>query len=125
MVILTLCKPTVRNNKRQFDAFVRANIDTKLFDLAYKCEGFACTLDPNQDVYKAFKRVMDKRNNTIHGNCDPEREQIELVYFDGTRPLFKVPGDHVGTYLETQERQYQPEVVIEDYETRHRFLASS
>jgi hypothetical protein len=123
MVVLTLCKPAVRNNKRQFEAFVRANIDAKLFDLAYKCEGFARTLDPNEDVYKAFKRVMDKRNNSIHGNCDPQREQIELVYFDGTRPLFKVPGDHIGKYLETQERQYQPEIVIEDYETTHRFLA--
>jgi hypothetical protein len=123
MVVLALCKADVRNNKRQFDAFIRANIDTKLFDLAYKCEGFARSIDQNAELYKAFKHVMDKRNNTVHGNCDPEREQVELVYFEGTRPLFKEPGDHIGKFLEAQERQYQPEVVIEDYETTHRFLA--
>jgi len=123
MVILALCKSDVRNNKRHFEAFIRANIDTKLFDLAYKCEGFARPIDQNEEVYKAFKRVMDKRNSTIHGNCDPEREQIELVYFEGTRPLFKEPGDRIGKFLEAQERQYQPDVVIGDYETTHRFLA--
>ena len=32
-------------------------------------------------------------------------------------------NDHIGKFLEAQERQYQPEVVIEDYETTHRFLA--
>lgn len=66
---------------------------------------------------------MDKRNNAIHGNCDPEREKLELVYFEGTRPLFKEPGDHIGKYLEAQERQYQSEVVVEDYEATHRFFA--
>jgi hypothetical protein len=123
MLILTLCKPDIRDNKRQFEAFVRANIDTKLFDLSYKCEGFVRSIDHNEEVYKRFKRVMDKRNNTIHGNFDPEREQIELVYFEGTRPLFKIPGDHIGKYLEAQERQYEPEIVIEDYHATHNFLA--
>ena len=123
MLVLALCKPEIRGNKRHFEAFIKANIDTKVFDLAYKCEGFGRAIDQNKEVYKAFKRVMDKRNNTIHGNCDPEREQIELVYFEGTRPLFKEPGDHIGKYLEAQERQYQPDVVIADYETIHCFLA--
>jgi len=26
---------------------------------------------------------MDKRNNAIHGNCDPEREKNESIYFWG------------------------------------------
>jgi hypothetical protein len=121
--VLALCKPEIRDNRRQFDAFIRADIDTKLFDLAYKCKGFVGPVDQNTDAYKGFKRVMDKRNNTLHGNCDPEREQLEVVYFEGTRPLFKEPGDHIGKYLEIQERQCQPEVVIKDYEATHGFLA--
>jgi hypothetical protein len=66
---------------------------------------------------------MDKRNHTIHGNCDPEREQIERVYFEGTRPLFTTPGDNVGIFFEALERQYQPEAVIKDYEDVHGFLS--
>lgn len=123
MTILILCKKEVRNNKRQFESFIRSNIDTKLFDLAYKCEGFARPIDHNDDAFKNFKRVMDKRNHSIHGNCDPEKEQIETVYFEGTRPLFKESGDHIGKFLELRERQYQPESAIKDYEDTYAFLA--
>lgn len=123
MVVLMLCKPEIRANKRQFDAFIRSQIDTKLFDLAFKCNGFASPIDHNSEDFKNFKRVMDRRNNTIHGNCDPEREQLEEVYFEGTRPLFKVGGDNIGRFLENLERQYDPENVITDYGHTHQFLA--
>ena len=122
LVILALCKREIRDNLRQFDAFIRSQIDTKLFDLAYKCEGFLHPIDRNTESYKNFKRVMDKRNNAIHGNCDPEKEQIELVYFEGKRPLFKEPGDNIGKWFQAMERQYQPRAVIEDYEHVHAFL---
>jgi hypothetical protein len=122
MAILILCKREIRNNERQFDAFIRSQIDTKLFDLAYKCEGFARPIDQNAEVFKNFKRVMDKRNHTIHGNCDPEKEQLETVYFEGTRPLFKEPGDHIGKFLEARERQCEPERVVKEYEDTYAFL---
>jgi hypothetical protein len=123
MVILILCKPGVRNNKRQLDAFIRSQIDTKLFDLSYLCEGFVRPIDQNSATFKNFKRVMDKRNHAIHGNCDPEREKIELVYFEGTRPLFTKSGDHLGKFFEALECQYEPNTVIKDYEDTHAFLS--
>jgi len=122
VLILMLCKPEIRANTRQFDAFIRSQIDTKLFDLPYKCKGFVRPIDQHAETFKKFKRVMDKRNHSIHGNCDPEREQIELVYFEGRRPLFKEAGDHIGKFLETLERQYAPESVIRDYEDTQEFL---
>jgi hypothetical protein len=122
MVILILCKPEVRRNKRQFEALIRSHIDTKLFDLSYKCKGFLRPIDQNSESFKNFKRVMDKRNDAIHGNCDPEKEGIETVYFEGTRPLFKESGDHLGKFFEALERQYEPNTVIKDYEDTHAFL---
>ena len=116
MIILILCKQEIRRNKRQFDEFIRAQIDVKLFDLSYKCEGFAKSIDQTSEDFKAFKRIMDKRNNAIHGNCDPERERLESVYFDGKRPLFADPGDHIGKLLETLERQHDPATVVKDYD---------
>lgn len=65
---------------------------------------------------------MDKRNNRIHGNCNPEKEQIELVYFEGKTPLFKEPGDNIGKFIEAQTRQYDPESVIKDYEDVYAFI---
>jgi hypothetical protein len=123
MVILILCKPEVRTNKRHFDAFIRSHIETKLFDLPHKCAGFVRAVDPNSEGFKKFKRVMDKRNDAIHGNCDPEREKIELVYFEGTRRLFKESGDNLGKMFEALERQYEPTIVIQDYEDAHAFLS--
>src|SRR5579864_413206 len=96
MIVLKLCKPEIRSNKRQIDSFIRSQIDTKIFDLAYKCSGVVHPINQHAESYKNFKRVMDKRNHSIHGNCNPEREQIELVYFEGKRPLFKEAGDHIG-----------------------------
>ena len=122
LVILALCKKEIRDNSPQLDAFIRSPIDTKLFDLAYKCDGFLHPINRDAESFKNFKRVMDKRNNTIHGNCDPEKEQIELVYFQGNRPLFKEPGDNIGKWLQALERQYQPRAVIQDYEHVHIFL---
>jgi hypothetical protein len=122
MLILILCKQDVRDNKRQFDEFIRADIDVKLFDLHLKCKDFARPIDHNSEKFKNFKKVMDKRNHAIHGNCDPEREKIEEVYFEGTRPLFKESGDIFGKYFEALERQYQPDAVIKDYENTYAFL---
>ena len=65
---------------------------------------------------------MDKRNNAIHGNCAPEREQLESVYFEGKRPLLAEPGDNIGKLFEALERQHEPATVIKDYEDTHAFL---
>lgn len=124
MAILILCKKRIRENKRQFDAFIRSNIDVKVFDLPDKCTGYARRIDENSPIFKSFMTVMQKRNNAIHGNVDPEREQTEVVYFEGKRPLFKEPGDHIAKHFESLARQFPPEEVIKDYEVTYEFLVS-
>jgi len=124
MTVLILCKKKIRDNPRQFEAFVKSQIDVKVFDLPYKCNGFIRPIDSNSPEYKAFKRVMDLRNDTIHGNVDPEKEKIETVYFEGTRPLFKEPGDHLLKRFQALQRQLDPEAVLKNYEAVLAFLAS-
>jgi hypothetical protein len=65
---------------------------------------------------------MDNRNHRIHGNINPEREKIEIVYFEGKRPLFVEAGDNVEKYFETLQRQHRPQSVIKDYEDTYEFL---
>jgi hypothetical protein len=124
MAILILCKKRIRENKRQFDAFIRSNIDVKIFDLPDKCTGFARRIDQNSPTFKRFMTVMQNRNNAIHGNVDPQREQTEVVYFDGRRPLFRESGDHISIHFETLARQFKPEAVVKDYEDTYEFLVS-
>ena len=67
---------------------------------------------------------MDRRNHVIHGNIDPQREQIEIVYFEGKRPLFEEQGDHIAKHFEALAKQREPEKVIKDYEETYEFLVS-
>jgi hypothetical protein len=122
MAILVLCKKEIKANQRQFESFIRSNIDVKALDLYYKCDGFIKQIDKDSDVFKNFLRVMNKRNHIIHGNIDPVREQIETVYFDGTRPLFVESGDHIGKFQEALERLHQPQTVLKDYLDTYSFL---
>ena len=55
MLILILCKPEIRENTRQFESFIRSQIDTKLFDLAYKCRGFVRPIDQHAETFKKFR----------------------------------------------------------------------
>lgn len=82
MLILILCKKEIKRNKRQFESFIKSNIDVKIFDLFYKCDGFTESINKDSEEFKNFHKIMQRRNDTIHGNVDPESEKIEHVYFD-------------------------------------------
>jgi hypothetical protein len=123
LLILMLCKPELRRDQEKLEIFFRSKIHVRLLELTSKCDGFLRPIDPQSMTLKNFLRVMNKRNDTIHGNHNPEREQIERVYFEGTRPLFAEPCDQVGRFFENLERQYRPDVIVKDYEDVHEFLA--
>jgi hypothetical protein len=122
LIILILCKPATRNDKGAFERLVRSHIHTKIFSLPDHCFGFRKPFNENTPGYKKFKRVMDRRNNAIHGNIDPIGERLETVYFHGKVPIFAETGDHLGRYFEAMERQYAPQRVIDDYIDTHSFL---
>lgn len=123
LLILTFSKPEIKNDPTQFEEFIRSRINHRLMDLPLKCDGIVRPINQQSKAFKNFLRVMNKRNDTIHGNHNPEREKVEDVYFEGTRPLFIQPGDPIGKFFESLERQYCPEAVIKDYEQVHEFLA--
>jgi hypothetical protein len=122
LLILAFCKPELRANRAELDIFIREKIHRRLGELNTKCLGFTRAVDKRLATYGRFLKVMNKRNDTIHGNHNPEREYVEQVYFEGTRPLFVEPGDAIGKYFEGLERQYRPDLVIEDYQAVHEFL---
>jgi len=122
LLILALCKPEIRKNPRQYDAYRREHIDAKIFDLPFKCDGFEKTINPKSEGYKRFKRVMDGRNDAIHANIDPIGEQIETVFFEGTRPIFHESGDQITQFWSAMERLHQPAKAVESYEAVHNFL---
>jgi hypothetical protein len=122
MMILVFCKDDIRNDQTQYDAFVRSKISERLNLLPQHCDGFKCAIDVRTEAYRDFMRVMSRRNFELHGNVDPIREQIEVVYFEGKRPLFAQSGDHQLKFFEHLEKINEPEKVVKDYESVHLFL---
>jgi hypothetical protein len=123
MLIIIFCKPAVRDDQTAYDAFVREHIPQRLENLQTNCIGFSRGIDPSAESYKAFLRVMNKRNFQIHANVDPIRETVETVYFEGKRPLFAENGNHLLKLFEHLEAIHAPADVLADYEAVHAFLA--
>jgi hypothetical protein len=95
MVILTFCKSTIRDDPIAYMSFLRASVPNRIALLSDNCVGFDRPIDKSTQAYANFMRVVNKRNFILHGNVNPVREQIEVVYFDSRRPLFVSPGDHM------------------------------
>lgn len=122
MLILAFCKDAIRNDQLLYETFIRAKIPERLDLLYYNCDGFTRRVDPRSDAYRDFMRVMNARNFAIHGNVDPIKEQIEIVYFEGKRPLFAESGDHTLKLFQQLESINRPREVVKDYEATHAFL---
>ena len=65
---------------------------------------------------------MNRRNDIIHGNVDPVRDALEVVYFHGKRPLYKVGGDRIRQHWKRLIGRYRPQQVVDDYLATHAFI---
>lgn len=123
MVILTFCKDEIRKDRQKYEAFVRETIPTRIDLLTKNCDGFIRSIDTGTEAYANFMRVVARRNFALHGNIDPVRETLEIVYFDGRRPLFVEPGHHIEKLFEHLEAIHRPGEAAAEYEHVHIFLA--
>ena len=121
MFALILRRPDRRADWDDYRAFVREHVPERIKRLHEVCIGVR-PVDRTTEAYGRFMTVMNKRNFNIHGNVDPEGEALDVVYFDGKRPLFTDAGHHVARFFSDIERQHRPDVVVQDYEAAHAFL---
>ena len=122
LLIFTMRKDELKRNQRQYDQYVRQPIDTRVFDLHLKCNHFTSGVDPDSEDYKAFKRVMDRRNHHLHGNIDPARDGIETVYFDKFTPLFEKGADPILELFRNRESVFDVPGVLSRYHDVHSFF---
>lgn len=123
LLIFIMRRDELKTNKRQYDAYVRQPIDTRVFDLHLKCDNFVRGVDEKSNEYKNFKKVMDRRNHKIHGNIDPMKDIVETVYFDDYIPLFEEGGDPILKLFENKEAVFDTIGVLERYLHVHEFMA--
>jgi hypothetical protein len=123
MIILAFCRSAIRDDRKLYDGFLRTTIPERLRLLNMNCDGFTRAIDQTLPGWDAFMRIVNRRNFELHGNVDPIRDQIEVVYFEGRRPLFVNPGHNIHLLFEQMEKEANPDGLLEEYHDLHGFLA--
>ena len=122
LIVAGLIRPEVKQDQQAFTEFVRSPLNQKLTQLADKCRGFARPIEQNNPVFGRYWSVVNRRNDILHGNVDPVRDALEVVYFHGKRPLYKSGGDRIRRHWVRLLDQYRPGEVIGDYIAAHEFI---
>src|SRR5215472_11232491 len=88
MVMLLLARPEIRADRRLYDDFARRNIDVRIKSLHLCCFGFEQPITGSEEPFKNVLRVMNRRNDALHGNVDPMASTGDEIFFDhGNIPL--------------------------------------
>jgi len=53
---------------------------------------------------------------------DPVKDALEIVYFEGNKPIFPTGGDSIQSYFDGLIAQYQPEKVLANYLLAHELI---
>lgn len=122
MLILTFRTNAIRDDETAYNSFLRTNIPQRLELLSANCDGFSKPVDKTVPGYGDFMTIINRRNFALHGNVDPIREPIEVVYFEERRPLFVHPGNNIELLFQYMEAQADPAGLLREYEQLHDFL---
>jgi len=82
LLIFLLAKDTVRQDSRIYEATVRANIDVRVKSLHHNCDHFRSPIDGGHKAVGDFLKIMNHRNDFLHGNVDPKVMKAGEVFFD-------------------------------------------
>lgn len=114
LLIFVLARPDIKSDSRLLESIYRQQIDVRVRGLHINCVGFERPVDYKSDACKNFHRLINERNDLLHGNVVPEKQKFNEVYFLGKVPIFKeyrslwdrtlaVEGESVGiTQLENE-----------------------
>jgi len=122
LIVAVMIKPEVRRDSEAFAAFVRSPLNQKLTGLADRCWGFARPLIQEDPIFGRYWTVVNQRNDILHGNVDPVRDALEVVYFHGKRPLYKTGGDRIRQHWVRLIDRYRPQDVVNNYLAMHTFI---
>lgn len=122
LIVAVMVKPDIRRDAEAFGTFVRSPLNQKLTGLAERCWGFARPLVQVDPVFGRYWTVVNRRNDIIHGNVDPVRDSLEVVYFHGKRPIYKTGGDRIRQHWKRLIDRYRPQEVVDGYLATHVFI---
>lgn len=121
LIIFVLAKDEIKNDKRLLDNIFRSQIDIRIKTLRLNCNKIEKAYDQNDERFKNFLKLMNKRNDFLHGNILPAINTFDEVYFDGKIPFFEEEKDIVMEYVKQNLFQVTEKEVNQDYQTIEQF----
>lgn len=89
LIMLVLLKSDIKENERLHDNAVRAQIDVKVQSLHINCNGFRQKVNWSDPACRAYNKVINERNDNLHGNIVPSKLKTGEIYFNERVPVFK------------------------------------
>jgi hypothetical protein len=122
LLIFLTAKPEVKADERLYQDLIRKQIDVRVKSLPLYCHGFKSSPDDTSVEFKAFLRLMNHRNDILHGNIDPQSLKFDEVWFDGYTPLFKDEKLLLERATYHSLKHIEPTAVMEDVQTVETFI---
>lgn len=88
LLLYILMKPNLKQDERLRENTVRQQIDIRIRSLSHNCKGFAQDVDYRHQACTDFHRLINERNDLLHGNVVLEKLQFNELYFNNTVPVF-------------------------------------
>ena len=118
LLLFLMAKPEVRSDKRLYDGIKRQNIDVRIRGIHLNCIGFPSHVKYDEwDACKKFHSMMNRRNDLLHGNVDPELTTFDELYFEKKTPLYVGFKDFSFFSYKATLLNATPEQALEDYQT--------
>jgi len=122
-IMLMLAKPEIKADRRLYEDFTRRNIDVRIKSLHLCCDHFAGAVSGSEEPFKEFLRLMNRRNDTLHGNVDPGQSTGDEIYFDHSNiPLPRHYRTVAQSALANVLASVDPDASLRDVQVAHDFV---
>lgn len=122
LMIFLLAKKEIKDDERLYQDLVRKQIDIRVKSLPIYCQGFTRSPSDEDPQFKDFHRLMNKRNDALHGNVDPKTLKFDEVWFDEYTPLFKDEKLFAERATYHSLKHIEPDSVMNDITTVETFI---
>jgi hypothetical protein len=89
LVLFAMMRPEFRSDDRLRENVVRQPIDVRIKSLSINCTGFARQPDYSTDLCRRYHRLVNERNDLLHGNVVIDKLAFNDVYFLERVPIFR------------------------------------
>ena len=89
LILFTLMHHEIKKDDRLKNNLFKQDIDVRVKSLHLNCDGFEKAVDFSNSVCRQYNRLVNERNDLLHGNIAINKLKFNEVYFIHRVPIFK------------------------------------